>query len=275
VLRELTDEGPDVFIKRLDAGPRSRLTDDEADERWPLWRPGTDSVAFVSTRGGGMDVWMKRADGLGEARLLIDAEPPIATLAWSPDGEWLILRTSGPRGAEGARDIYGFRPGVDTVPVPLMADPGYDEMYPDVSPDGRLIAYQSTETDRHEIYVRPFPDVTSGKWQVSVNGGRQPRWSPLGDELFFQGPNREMMVAEVEVEPAFRASTPVTLFDGEDSWYFGDILGNFFFVAPDAQRFMMARQVAEATTPAGEEEPVRAVLVNNFIEELKARVPIH
>jgi len=263
-----------VWIKRLDAGARSRLTDDEADERWPLWKPGTDSIAFVSTRGGRMDVWMKRADGLGEAVLVIDAEPLIANLAWSPDGEWLILRTSGPRAQEGARDILGFRPGVDTVPVTLMADPGFDEMYPEISPDGRFIAYQSTETDRHEVYVRPFPDVDSGRWQVSVDGGRQPRWSPRGDELFFQGPDGQMMVVEVQLEPAFQYGVPTELFEADDGWYAGDILGHFFVVTPDAQRFLMARSVTPAAA-SGEAEPaVRAVLVNNFMEEVKVRVPI-
>jgi hypothetical protein len=274
VLRELTEDGPDLWIKRLDAGARSRLTDDETDERWPLWKPGTDSVAFVSTREGGMDVWMARADGLGEAVLVVDAEPPIATLTWSPDGEWLVLRTSGPRGEEGARDIFGFRPGVDTVPMPLMADPGFDEMYPEISPDGRFIAYQSTETDRHEIYVRPFPDVDSGRWQISVNGGRQPRWSPRGDELFFQGPEGQMMVVDVRTEPTLQYGVPDELFEGDPGVYSFDILGNYFVLTPDAQRFLMARSVATAAADEAQESVVRAVLVNNFMEELKVRVPV-
>jgi len=274
VLRELGVDGPDLWIKRLDAGPRSRLTADAADERWPTWRPGTDEVTFVSGRGGGFDVWTRRADATAEAQLLVDPERVIVTLAWSPDGEWLLLRTTGPRSQEGGRDILVMRPGVDSVPRPLLAEPGYDEMYPDVSPDGRFIAYETTETDRFEVYVSPFPDVGAGKWQISVNGGRQPRWSPAGNEIFFQGPNREMMVAEVDTEPAFRAGTPVELFESGDGWWSGDILGDIFVVAPGAQRFLMARDVNPTDAPDAEEPLFRAVLVNNFIEELKARVPI-
>jgi serine/threonine-protein kinase len=271
-LRERTADGADVWIKRLDAGPRSRLTDDGADERSPVWRPGTDEVTWV---GGQLtQVWTRRADGVGEAKLLVETEQEIATIDWSPDGTWLLLRTVGPRGSEGGRDILGFRPGADTVPMSLLADSTYDELNQNVSPDGRFIAYQSRETDRHEIYVRPFPDVTAGKWQVSVSGGRWPRWSPLGNELFFQGPNSEMMVARVRIKPAFHADAPVRLFEGDADWWRSDITGHRFVVAPDGQRFLMARTMPAPAQDDEEQARVRAVLVNNFIEELKARVPI-
>jgi len=271
-LRERTADGPDVWIKRLDAGPRSRLTDDGADERSPVWRPGTDEVTWV---GGGQltQVWTKRANGVGEGKLLVEAKQQFATIGWSPDGTWLLLRTVGPRGGEGGRDVLGFRPGTDTVPMSLLADSTYDELHPDVSLDGRFIAYQSTETDRHEIYVRPFPDVTAGKWQVSVSGGRLPRWSPLGNELFFQGPNGEMMAARVRMKPSFQADAPVRLFEGDADWMSGGITGHIFVVAPDGQRFLMARTMP-APGQDNEQARVRAVLVNNFIEELKAKVPI-
>ena len=74
---------------------------------------------------------------------------------------------------------------------------------------------------------------------------------------------------------SFDAGTPVELFEGEDDWYSGNITGYFFAVAPDAQRFMMARQATSAAPPGDEEAPaVRAVLVDNFIEELRSRVPV-
>jgi eukaryotic-like serine/threonine-protein kinase len=273
-LLERTADGPDVWVKTLDAGARSRLTYDgtKGDDRWPIWRPGTDEVTYVGTKL--TTIWTRRADGVGEPKALLKSKQIIATIAWSPDGKWLLLRTSGPRGNVGRRDIFGFRPGVDTVPVPMLADSAYDEMYPAVSPDGRYIANESTETGRTEIYVRPFPDVNAGKWGVSVHGGRQPRWSPRGNELFFQGMKGEMMVAKVRTRPAFHADAPVKLFDGDNSWLgaVGDIMGHEFVVGPDGQRFMMARQVAASDQDSTTTASVGAVLVENFLEVLKARV---
>jgi serine/threonine-protein kinase len=267
--RERTADGLDIWIKRLDAGPRSRLTFGEFEERLPNWSPDGRDVLFLSNRGGNLDVWSKPFDGTRDAELVLDMDANVSSAEWSPDGVWLILRTAGPRGAEGGRDIFVFRPGEDSVATPLLADPGYDEIYPALSPDGKLIAYQTTETDRHEIYVRPFPDVTSGRWQVSVDGGRGARWAHGGRELFFQGPDNEMMVVDVETSPSFRAGAPRMLFEGDPDWASGDISGTTYDVAPDDQRFVMARAAG-----SGEEAPKPVVvLVNNFVEELKARIP--
>jgi len=269
-VRERTTDGNDIWIKQLDRGPRSRLTFGGAEERMPVWGPTPSEVTFMSDRDGDLDVWTKAADGTGEPKRILDFDRDIATMSWSPDREWMVIRTGGPRGSEGGRDVFAFRPGVDSVPSPLLASPEYDEMYPEISPDGRWIAYQTTETDRHEIYVRPFPDVTGGRWQVSVDGGRNPKWSHDGREIFFQGPNREMMVVPVSGDPTFSAGTPELLFEGDPNWVWGDILGNVYVVAPDDQRFVMAQFV----NPGGEGDdatPV-AVLVNNFDEELESRV---
>ena len=269
-IRERTTDGNDIWVKQLDTGPRSRLTFGSDEERMPIWGPEPGQITFLSDRDGNLDVWAKTADGTGEPRRLLDFERSIATMEWSPDGEWMLIRTAGPRSVEANRDIYAFRPGVDTVPMPLLAEDGYDEMYPDISPDGRWLAYQTTETDRSEVYVRPLPDVRAGRWQISVNGGRQPRWSSDGREIFFQGPNREMMVVDVDVSSGFRAGDPRELFPAEPDWVWGDITGVRYEVAPDDQRFLIAREAPRPGADA-ESEP-SGVLVNHFFAELNARV---
>ncbi|MDX1647220.1 MAG: hypothetical protein R3304_08750, partial [Longimicrobiales bacterium] len=267
-VRELNADGNDIWIKQLDDGPRSRLTFGDSENWMPEWGPEPGEITFTSDRDGNLDVWTKRADGTGEPRLIVDMEQQIATFGWSPDGEWLVLRTAGPRGVEGGRDIYAFRPGVDTVPQPLLANSEYDEMYPQISPDGRWLAYQTTETDRHEIYVRPFPDVGSGRWQISVDGGRNPQWSHSGDELFFQGPNREMMVVDVETSGGFSAGTPRTLFQNDPDWIWGDILGNIYDVHPDDQRFVLGMAVG---SDDDDDDAPDAVLVTNFLQVLRSQ----
>jgi hypothetical protein len=87
-------------------------------------------------------------------------------------------------------------------PVPLLQTPA-DERNPQVSPDGRWLAYSSNETGRSEIYVRPFPEGP-GRIQVSVDGGVYPRWRQDSRELYFLNlvSMGAMMAAELRVSGA-------------------------------------------------------------------------
>ena len=94
-LKARTDLGTDIWIKELPDGPLSRLTFPEGEDRFPRWSPDGASVTFLSSRSGNLDVWTKRADGVGDAELLFDHEVTLAEAVWSRDGEWLVLRTGG------------------------------------------------------------------------------------------------------------------------------------------------------------------------------------
>ena len=98
----------------------------------------------------------------------------------------------------------------------LLLGAEFNESTPAISPDGRWIAYASNESGRAEVYVQPFPDM-DGKWQVSVEGGREPVWAPDGRELFFTSARitdqGQFWAAPVETEPTFRPLTPEALFD--------------------------------------------------------------
>jgi eukaryotic-like serine/threonine-protein kinase len=271
-LREFTAEGYDIWVKRLDRGPRSRLTFAEGMEKMPTWVPGTRDVTFLSDRNGNHDVWRAPADGTRDAELVLDIEQDIATVDWSPDGEWLLIRTSAGTAATAQRNILVMRPGVDEEPIPLFAG-SYRELNPAVSPDGRWIAYASDETGRYEVYVRPFPDVRAGRWQVSINGGRSPRWAHSGREMFFQGPNQEMLAVDVTAGTSFDSRDPYVLFEASPQWEVGNLNGVYYDVHPDDQRFLVAtRSIAGSDEQEGPAPPP-VILVNNFFEELRARVP--
>jgi len=81
-------------------------------------------------------------------------------------------------------DIIAMRPGIDSVARVLVATAA-EEVSPELSPDGRWLAYTSNESGRREVYVRPFPDAAEGRYQVSTAGGDTPWWSRDGHELFF------------------------------------------------------------------------------------------
>ena len=141
----------------------------------------------------------------------------------------------------------------------------YDEVAPQLSPDGRWLAHASEESGRYEVYVRPFPDVESGRWTVSTEGGTSPRWAHNGRELFYVGPNRQMMVATVSTSPTFSVESRAPLFEIPQSFELSP-LATPWDVSPDDQEFIMVRTVV-----AAENEEAPLILVQNWYEELKAR----
>ena len=129
------------------------------------------------------------------------------------------------------------------------------------------MAYSSDETGRNEVFVRTFPDVDSLKRQVSTQGGIKPLWAHSGSELFFVNKNGELVAATVEREGGFRVVGQETLFTIPLSSPF-DANIDFYDVAPDDQRFLMARRV-QRDDRVGTPE---LILVRSWFEELKQRM---
>ena len=238
-LRATTDGNQDIWIKELDDGPYSRLTFDESDDWSPRWTPDGATVTFVSIRAGDRDVYTKRADGTGQSELLYDHPTRITEASWDPTGEWLLLRGGAAGAAANTRDIMALRPGVDSVARPVLAEE-YDEQEPVVSPDGRWLAYVSNETGDDEVYVRPFPDVDSGRWQVSTNGGIMPVWAHSGNELFFMDNENGLVAAQVSADSGFQVGQKDVLFTIPPAFYTSPA-NTLYSVTPDDQRFLMAR----------------------------------
>ena len=184
----------------------------------------------------------------------------------------MVFRTGGPAGAppsSGVRDIVGFRPGVDSAAVPLVASSDFVEQDPAISPDGRWLAYASNESGRFEVYVRPFPDVDSNRVQVSTDGGFVPLWAHSGNELFYANADASVLIAaRIETGQTFRVLQRETLFGFETGTMIGTG-GTLHHVSPDDQRFMMMRLALGAAGGAAE---TRFILVENWFEELRERV---
>jgi serine/threonine-protein kinase len=258
-----TDAGEDIWVKQLDRGPLSRLTFDEGIDRRPRWSADGRSIMFTSQRGENTDLYVKAADGTGPAEVLLDLERPIQEIQRAPDDSWFVLRLGGTQGGTGQRDLVGLHRG-DTTTVPIAAEP-YDEKGAALSSDGRWLAYESNETGRNEIYVRPFPNARDGKWQVSTNGGINPRWAHTGRELFFIDGDGNMAVAEVDTRGAFRVGTRQTLFSTNERNIFSGQNYTSWDVSPDDQRFLMVQLGGDAAAA-----PAELIVVENWFEELKA-----
>ncbi len=266
----------DIWVKRLPAGPLSRVSIDSAAEFRPRWMPDGRSLSFTSTRTvAGLDapgvlpahLYRRAADGTGSDSLLLSNAhvSSIYEAAWSRDGQWLVLRAGGVVDQGGGRNISALRLGVDSTPAPLLASRQFDESAAALSPDGHWIAYQSDESGRFEIYLRPFPGVDAGKRQISVNGGIAPLWSRSGRELFYVNGNRDMV--SVSVAPGPVLSDGTVLFHLNDLLYLKPT-ENYtpFDVAADG-RFIMARRIA---TRAATLMPL--IVAENWFGELTARM---
>jgi len=213
------------------------------------------------------DIYWKAADGTGEVEKL--ASSPGRALfprSWSRDGKNLVVSEF--TSLAGQMDVGLVSMEGDHVRKPLLQEK-YSENDPRISPDGRWMAYASNESGKSEVYVRPFPDLNKGRWQISTSGGNTPLWSPQGRELYYHIGDAAMAVP-VETEPAFKPGKPTVLFRGTKNLSSAGIdMTDFTYwdVHPDGKRFLTLKEAAT-------EAPRKINIVLNWLDELKQRVPV-
>jgi serine/threonine-protein kinase len=248
-----------IWIKQIPSGPFSRLTFGDTSNLRPAWSADGRSLVYIGNAGvNGGSVMSRRADGTGTAQLLVRSPFAFAQALETPDGKWFLVRRSFFEAGSG--DIYGIRKG-DTTLVPLVTGPAA-EIVPAVSPDGRWLAYASNESGNAEVYVRPFPDVGSARWQVSTAGGRDPVWSHNGKELFYRSTQDALMTVAVRPGATFAFDQPKALFPTASYVPFGPIKS--YDVSPDDKRFLFLRETAP-------DERNELIVVQNWTEEMKGR----
>jgi WD40 repeat protein len=265
-----TGGNQNIWVWDLVRKTMTRLTFDEAGDFLPLWSPDGKRIAFMSSRGGKPSIYWKAADGTGADELLASASGRyIGPRSWSGDGKTLVFMEVGAgTGADiGVVSVEGDRT------KKLLLHEKYAEMDPQISPDGRWMAYASDESGRFEIYVRPYPEVKGGKWQVSTSGGIWPLWSRDGRELFYRSGNAFMAVW-VKTGPTFSLETPRMMFRG--TYAFFPTIPNVsnWEISPDGKRFLMIKSSASSGSASEAPEPRKITIVLNWFEELKQRVRV-
>jgi len=251
-----------IWVKPLGPGPATRLTFGNQDRR-PAWSPDGENIAFIRDSAGTSMVFEHPADGTGPDKRLARIDRMIQEVAWSPDGRWLVLRTDNTQ--HGAGDLVGVRTDADTIGVPLVAS-SFSELHPAVSPDGRWLAYMSNESGANEVYVRPFPETDSGRWQISNGGGGSPVWAPSSRALYYVDNRRRVVSARLDTRNGFHVLGLTPLFDA--SGYPTDAFHTFFAVSPDDSAFFF---VAPRHAGAARNGP-ELVWVDNWFAELRARL---
>jgi Tol biopolymer transport system component/tRNA A-37 threonylcarbamoyl transferase component Bud32 len=262
VLGVRSPSGNDLWVKELQGGPFTRITFLDGRSTTPFWLPGGQKVGF---RRSESVLLAQRADGVGTPDTLARGGTGASETSTSRDGHWLVWQRQDVQSAGGGWDIFGQRPGVDSAPRQLVAGAGH-QIQPQLSPDGRWLAYADAQSSSQiDVYVRPFPGVDGGRWQVSVGGGFQPRWSPSGKELFFRNQGGGVIVARLRTEGAF------TVLDRSEFMpepREGRTYSSNYDVHPDGKRLLMAKRLS-----GDDEGGARLVAVENFAEELSRRVP--
>jgi Tol biopolymer transport system component len=231
----------DIWLIDLTSGSQTRLTFDPGAESSPTWKPDGSSIAFHMTRDGPLNIYEKAANGAGNEEPLLKSDNSKLPTDWSTDGKFILYQEQNPKTGS---DLWVLPVSGDQKPFPFLQT-NAAEVQGQFSPNGKWIAYTSNESGIYQIYVRSFP--SGGQWQISTNGGGDPRWRHDGKELFYISPDRKLMAVDVKGDgPTFEAGVPKTLFEMRVRGLPGP--RNYYVVSHDGQRFLVAATPVEAAS---------------------------
>ena len=259
-----------VWVHNLSRGTLTLLTSDARNAR-AIWTLDGTGVTYGSAKAGNENLYVRPADGSGPAERLTTSPNLQYPATWSPSDKALVFVEGIP--TSGANnDIMIMPSSGDRRPRPLVQT-RFSEAYPDFSPDGRWLAYSSDESGRTEVYVQPYPG-SGPRQQVSANGGTGPAWSHDGRELFYtitqatggQATLTKMMAVPITLRPTLTVGVPRQLFEGR---YGATSAIRPYDVTADGRRFLMVQQKERPPVAAAE-----MILVQNWLEEVKARAPV-
>ncbi|HEY7914732.1 MAG TPA: protein kinase, partial [Blastocatellia bacterium] len=223
--RLAVQQDTDIWVYEVDSGRGLRLTF-EGENQGPIWTPDGKHIVFASNRNNSWGIYRVAADRGGEIEKLFASEFRHMPYSWRAPDRLLALAAVY---STTNSDILML--AAETGKANSFMSSSFIEDAPRFSPDGRHIAYFSTESGRIEVYVQPYPGP-AGKVTVSRGGGMFPVWSSDGRELFYRQ-GEKLFAVKIETGPELSASPPRVLFEGR---YLTS-----YDVAPDKERFLMVR----------------------------------
>jgi serine/threonine-protein kinase len=258
------DRELDIWVWNLERSALTRVTFDPEFDSYPVWTRDGRRLIFSSQRTGVRNLFWQEADGTGTVERLTDSPNQQNAVSVSPDGRRLIFTETTPTTGEDVMQIE--LDGTHRV-TPLLQSQSI-ERNGMVSPDGRWLAYESNESGRFEISVRPYPDVNRGHWQVSTNGGTRPLWAPSGQELIYVSPSGALMRVGVERAASWAATPPTQVVKEGYVTMPGSLSGRSYEIAADGERFLLIKEGG----PDQAGVPANLIIVQHWLDELKRLV---
>ena len=221
----------DIWVYDIPTKTRRRLTFDGANNNDPTWSPDGRQIAFSANRPTRKDLLIRNADGSGTEQRVLVREGLQWPTDWTRDGT--IVFTEVPLDED--RDILAVKADGSAPPFPYLDTP-FSEKAADVSPDGRWIAYDSNASGRFEVFVNSFPKRSTSPSIVSKAGGRNPRWSADGRELFYWE-NKQLISVRLELNGRAHPKSYSTIL--ETNYAAADHAN--YDVHPDGSRFVIVQ----------------------------------
>lgn len=253
-LQDLRANGRDLWVMDLNRRISSRLTFGKDDEMWPIWSQDGEHIAYSDNSDGVYRIVSRRSNGLGDAVEIYNPPAPTGPSQWLDQKNTMVVLE-----LEDGFAVKILNLKDSTKNLAIRAD-GDFIAGGQISPDGRFIAYQSTESGSSEIYVREL-SASGGKWQVSRDGGVSPRWRGDGKEIFFRDPPDKWYAVPVQTERGFfEAGVPELLFQHRVA--INNPMQFRYDVSSDGQRFLL-------NAPIEEESETYFVVVLNWDAQLE------
>lgn len=258
------DEPCDIWIQEPERSMTRNLTPGENCEYLPTWSPG--GLEIVYTLQGVGDVptraMTRSADGSGAPAVLIQSDKHVSYASWSRDGSYLVYQEQAIGETQADIGYIQINSDGSALPPKTFVGTSANETAPMLSPNGQYLAYVSNRTGGREVYIRSFPDGVRD-YQVSINGGAQPRWRSDSKELYYVEGSDTLFAVPISLEPQLTFGGPEELFHSPDlnfryqPWPLYD-------VSADGQRFMTSTSVLA-------DAPTTIRIVENWHEEFQSR----
>jgi serine/threonine-protein kinase len=258
---DIRDQDLDIWVWDLARRTPTRLSSRPGIDSFPVWTPDGGSIAYGG--GGGGRLVIRSADGVGAERQLSSNDQVHFAQAFTPDGKQLLTTLQ-----RATNDLVLLPADGSMAATTIIETAGVDGPA-DISPDGKWLAYQSDESGQNQIYVRPFPNVGDGRWQISPGGGTKPVWSRNRDqrELFYLDASGALTRVPIAPGPPFSAGIPVRL---TSTSYFSANQARSYDVTPDGRRFLFIKDGPNVQDPAA--TPAHIVVTLNWLEEVKSKL---